>query len=103
MYGDFCGLGGLKLPHKKELEKFISNNDKESITKLLKSGTVELQLFGIEGVCKLERKGIKFNESIYRIIDLIKNKNGCAIVCLGCTINNVKINDIVTGIQAKTR
>ncbi len=99
VFGKNCGIGGVKPEYRIKLNKIIEEHDKSTLIKWLKSATVEIQLYAIDGILTLQNQGYKFDQFILDLIDLIENKEGVAYTCSGCLHWRQSINETVKQIK----
>jgi len=84
IYGESCGIVGKDPIYRLEMNQIIETNDKEKLLDWLKSPVTELQLYAMEAVYKMEKKGMIFTSKVYSMIQLIEKKKGRIKVCSGC-------------------
>ena len=97
-YGSNCGIGGQDPEYRKKLNLLIEKKDKKTLLKWLSCATTELQLYAIEGILDLSRKGIRFKDDSYDLIKRISKKKGDVYTCSGCTHWNRPIHETVKAI-----
>ena len=66
---------------------------------MLKSPTIEIQLYAIEGILRLQKLGVKFDDNDIALIELIANKKGTALFCSGCSTMSDLISETVERIK----
>ncbi len=101
VYGSICGFGGQDPKYREELNLFIEKKDKIALLKWLSSATTELQIYAIDGILSLSKKGVRFKAETYETIKLISQKEGDVYTCSGCTHWNRPIKEIVRTIFVK--
>lgn len=85
LYGSHCGFGGQDPVYREQLNYFIQNKAKKDLQNWLVSATPELQLYAIDGILTLSKKGVRFKDETYALIEVIANKEGNVNTCSGCT------------------
>ena len=101
IYGSACGWAGVPPETRLILEEMVEISDTLMLKKMLASANVETQLYAIEGIYRLKRQGVEFQEQTFDIIRVISNKTGTARTCSGCIYSSASIGDIVKSIQKK--
>ena len=99
------GCGFIPIPTK-DREKFnimIEAKDSTQIIEWIKSGNVELQLYGIEGVYELTKRGISFDSSICNLIQELESRKGFVSYSENCVYWKKEIRNIIPLINAKYR
>lgn len=99
VYGSHCGIAGMEPEYRVKMNKLVESKDTTTLIKWLKSATIEIQLYAIDGILNLKKSGLKFDKSILELIELIENKEGEAYTCSGCTHWNRPINEIIERIK----
>ena len=87
MYGHLCGTAGNRLPYSFKVHQLIEKRDTTTLFKWLRSATIEVQLFAIYGIWCLKKEKMKFDGSVFQLIDQIADKAGFARVCIGGYVN----------------
>lgn len=98
-YGNHCGIAGTAPEYRVKLEELIAQKDTAQLVQWLKSATIEIQLYAIDGILTLKDEGVNFNPEVYELIDSIEKKEGTAFTCSGCIHWNEPINEIVIKIK----
>lgn len=101
VFGSHCGIVGIKPKYRVEMNKLVESKDTLTLIKWLKSATVEIQLYAIDGILTLKKEGLVFDKSLLNLIDLIEKKEGTAYTCAGCLRWNRPINEIIKEIKHK--
>ncbi|AFM04730.1 hypothetical protein Fleli_2358 [Bernardetia litoralis DSM 6794] len=99
VYGSHCGFAGMEPKYRIKMNKLVELKDSTTLIKWLKSATIEIQLYAIDGILNLKKNGLKFDTSTLELIELIENKEGEAYTCSGCTHWNRPINEIIEKIK----
>jgi len=81
------------------MNQLVESKDTKTMIKWLKSTTIEIQLYAIDGILELKKAGLKFDRAVIDLIDIIANKEGSAYTCSGCTHWNQPISEIVERIK----
>ncbi|MFT5819353.1 MAG: hypothetical protein ACI8ZM_000576 [Crocinitomix sp.] len=101
VYGSHCGYAGQDPIYREQLNLYIQKRDKKELQKWLVSATAELQLYAIDGILNLSKKGIRFKDKTYALIEIIANKEGTVNSCAGCTHWNTTIKSEVENLLKK--
>lgn len=82
-YAEKCFLseGGRTISLRKELNRIIDTKDEKILETWIKSPSIEVQLYAIEGIYALQEKGVKFSPDIMNLISIIAKKEGFAFTC----------------------
>ncbi len=96
LYGSHCGIGGQDPEYREKLNLLIKNKDKKELKKWLVSATAEKQLYAIDGILTLSKKGVRFTNDIYELIGIIIKKEGYVNTCSGCIHMKHTIKDEVS-------
>ena len=99
VYGENCGAGAMNSRERMQLNKFISEQNKDSIIRFIKSTSTEKQIYGVEGILKLKDYKIKLSKAELEILKYIINKNGTIKVCNGCIYSNKEIKEVIKQIN----
>jgi hypothetical protein len=99
IYGRQCGFAEQDPAYREKLNKLIATNNKKEISKWMKSATAELQLYAIEGIYALEKKGVQFDPSVLALLPIIEKKEGTVHTCAGCVSHNKPIQETVNEIR----
>lgn len=100
VYGSACSIVGQKPEMRVENDAIVVNKNIKMLTKWLKSTNAERQVYGIDGLYQLKKKGYKLTAEQLRLINIIKNKKGNLNICRGCIYSSDKISSIVKFILA---
>ena len=100
VYGSACSIVGQKPKMREENDVIVENKNIQLLTKWLKSTNTERQVYGIDGLYQLKKKGYKLTAEQLRLINIIKNKKGSLNICRGCIYSTDKISNIVKFILA---
>ena len=96
LYGSRCGIGGQNPEYREKLNLIIRNKDKKELKKWLVNATAELQLYAIDGILTLSKKGVRFKNDTYELIGIIIKKEGYVNTCSGCIRMKRTIKDEVS-------
>jgi hypothetical protein len=96
VYGGHCGYGGIERPEMQELDKMVMKKDRKGLDEWLQSANVEKQVYAVDGLSQLKRKGELITPEEMRMIHAIKNKKGEIRTCSGCIYGNKKISEVVS-------
>jgi len=99
VYGKLCGFIGKEPNYRIKLKQLLEDKDTKTLIQWLKSTTVEIQLYAIEGILTLKKAGLKFDKAVLDLINIIEKKKGTAYTCDGCMHWNDPISDIVKRIK----
>lgn len=99
------GCGFIPIPTKERVKfnTIIEKKDSAQIIEWAKSGNVELQLYGIEGIYELTKRGVSFDSSIYYLIKQLESRKGFVSYCENCIYRKKEIRNIIPLINAKYR
>ncbi|GAB2819329.1 hypothetical protein [Ferruginibacter profundus] len=100
VYGSACSIAGQKPEMREENDVIVENKNVQLLTKWLKSTNTERQVYGIDGLYQLKKKGYQLTAEQARLITIIKNKKGNLNICRGCIYSSDKISSIVKFILA---
>lgn len=98
-YGSYCGYAAIQSEYRVKMSQLVNSKDTTTLINWLKSTTVEIQLYAIDGILTLKKSGLSFDKSVLNLIDLIEKKEGTAHTCSGCMYWNRPISEIVEGIK----
>jgi len=101
VYGANCGMAGINPKYKSQLDSLIKYTDTARLDQWLRSSTVELQLYAIDGLLALEKQGIVIKPYTYFLFDRIRTKKGKAQTCSGCVYMQCAISEQVDIIYKK--
>jgi hypothetical protein len=101
VYGFACSIVGLKPKMREENDLIVKNKNIQQLTMWLKSTNTEKQVYGIDGLFQLKKKGYKLTEEQIRLIKIIKNKKGSLNICNGCIYSSDNISNIVKNILGR--
>lgn len=99
VFGNHCGMGGYKPEYRVKMNKLVKSKDTSTLIQWLKSTTIEIQLYAIEGILTLKKEGIEFEKQVLDLINLIEKKKGRAYTCSGCIRWNESISEIIKRIK----
>lgn len=99
VFGSHCGIDGMEPEYRFVMNQLVESKDTTTLTKWLKSTTVEIQLYAIDGILTLKKTGLRFDKAIIDLIDIISKKEGTAYICSGCNHWNQPISEIVEEIK----
>jgi len=99
VYGSECGFGGKEPEYRIKMNELVKSKDTKTLINWLKSATVEIQLYAIEGILTLKKAGVNFDKNILDLIDIISKKEGSAYTCSGCIHLNQPISETVERIK----
>jgi len=91
VYGTHCGIAGIQPEYRTFMEKLVSERNAQSLEKWLCSETAEIQLYGMEGLYELKKKGYNLTIKQQKLIKIIKSKNGNLRTCSGCIYDQESI------------
>ena len=94
VYGDECGVAGEKIPEMKFIDSLVSNRDKASIMNWVHSSNIAKQIYGLNGLYRLNQNGIPISNSEKQLIHQIMMKKGTIMTCSGCEFEDLEINEI---------
>ena len=100
VYGSACSIVGQKPEMREENDVIVENKNIQLLTKWLKSTNTERQVYGIDGLYQLKKKGYELTTEQVRLINIIKKKKGNLNICRGCIYSSDKISNIVKFILA---
>lgn len=84
VYGEHCGFAGTYPEGRYEIMQFVKSGNKEELLKWLRSANSEKQVYAVDGLYQLCKKGAKLTEEELRMIAFVMHKNGRIQVCHGC-------------------
>lgn len=94
VFGSRCGYTGGRTKGTTEIDRMLAANDKEALLQWLRSPNTEKQLYAVQGLLQLEKKGTPLTEEERQIITFIKHKKGMAYACSGCIHMNREITEL---------
>lgn len=100
VYGGGCGIAGTPTEYQEILDSYLRNNDINSIHRWLKSANTEKQLYALQGLKILQKKGHTQTSDDKRIIKLIKQKEGTVNTCAGCIYSSETIKNVIAEIDS---
>ncbi|MBC7865007.1 MAG: hypothetical protein IAF38_18680, partial [Bacteroidia bacterium] len=95
VYGHYCGIDGVLTEYSMKVDSAIEKKDKALFDKWIRSTSLELQCYGIEGFYILKKQGILPTEEQLKLIALIKKKKGKVSVCQGCVYGEKELSEIL--------
>jgi len=95
VYGNHCGYAGMEPEYRVKMNELVESKDTATLVQWLKSATVEVQLYAIDGILTLKKEGLDFDKSVLDLIDLIEKKEGSAYTCSGCIHWNQPISETI--------
>lgn len=99
VYGNHCGIDGMEPEYRARMNKLVESKDVKTLNRWLRSTTVEIQLYAIEGILTLKNEGVYFDKPVFDLIELIEKKEGTAYICSGCSYWNQPIKEIIERIR----
>jgi len=99
IYGESCGIGGIKPAYRKLLDSIVINKDLETLQLWLTSANTEKQIYALKGIKLLSKVGFKPNKKQEQIIDIIKNKEGYVYTCSGCIYFKDSVKSVIDAIE----
>lgn len=99
VYGNHCGFAGMEPEYRVKMNKLIESKDTNTLVQWLKSATIEIQLYAIDGILTLKKEGVEFDQQVLDLIDLIEKKEGTAFTCSGCIHWNQPIDETIKRIK----
>ena len=99
VYGSHCVIAGMEPEYRVKMNELVKSKDTTTLNKWLKSTTVEIQLYAIDGILTLKQEGVEFDKQVLDLIDLIEKKEGTAYTCSGCIHWNQPINETIKRIK----
>lgn len=99
VFGSSCGWGVQAPEYSGKLSRLLEANDTTSIINWLSSTTVEIQMYGIQGILAMQKKGYQFDDSVFELLKLIEEKEGNVSTCSGCTYGYDPIGQTVKMIR----
>lgn len=100
VYGTRCGFAGSEPRYREKVNQLIASQDTFTLIQWLKSATVEIQLYAIDGILTLKKQDVYFEPWVLQLIETIGKKQGTAYTCSGCNHWNQPISEIVEQIKA---
>jgi hypothetical protein len=100
VYGYACSIAGEMPDMRQELQIIISKKNYQILNDWLKSANTEKQVYAVDGLYQLKRKGYKLTGEQQKLISILKSKKGQLNVCRGCIYSSDSIGEIVNGIIA---
>jgi hypothetical protein len=98
VYGSSCNLG--QTPElREELNTFIENKDIIKINNWLTSQIAEKQVYAIDALYQLRKKGYKFTSEQKRLIEIISEKKDYINICRGCITSSILLRQAITNIK----
>ena len=85
VYGRACGIAGVDPAPRTELEGLLSIGDSLGVIAMLFDKDLVFQVYGAEGVIRLERSGMRFPELILQRVDRLRRSGKKIPVCSGCS------------------
>ncbi len=96
VYGERCGFAGTYPEGRYQTIQFVKNGNKEELLKWLQSANSEKQVYAVDGLFQLCKKGAKLTEEELRMIAFVMHKNGRIRVCSGCLHSEDDIKTVLT-------
>jgi hypothetical protein len=97
VFGHRCGRCGVDPIWEERIIKWVAENSKTELIAWLKSTNTEKQIYAIEGLYYLRKKGNSLTKKEYKIIRSIKKKKGTALCCNGCLYTTRSIWSLTKG------
>ena len=101
IYGKSCSISGVNPKYRTEMNQIISTQNKDKLMAWLKSPIVELQLYAIEAIYKLEKKNVDIPQNVYDFIKIVEKKNGYVNTCNGCYYEYKSVVDVLNELKTK--
>ncbi|GEM_PF-3552348 len=84
-YSMGCGETGNDLPlQAKQMLRWVETGNIRKLVEWIKSPNFELQAYAVEGVTRIQKKGIQLENKVLEIIDHLKGRNSIILHCAGC-------------------
>ena len=103
VYGNHCGFAGMEPEYRVKMNELIESKDTVTLVQWLKSATIEIQLYAIDGILTLKKEGVDFDKQVLDLIDIIEKKEGTAYTCSGCIHWNQPIDETIKRIKKKNK
>lgn len=100
-FGYRCGIAGQASGTEIFVRKLVEQQDTAGLVTLLKSPQVEYQLYAIDAILALTKNGIKFDDKVYKIIDIVSLRKGMVHTCIGCLAADKSIAEIINEIKKR--
>lgn len=101
VYGSSCGIVGSPTEYQQKLDSLIKEKNIPTILSWLKSPNAEKQLYAIQGLQRLERKGFTLDKKDKNLIKVIGQKEGEVNTCSGCLFYTSPISKIVESLNSQ--
>jgi hypothetical protein len=95
IYGEHCGIAGTNPNEKDTIDKFVKNKDRNNLLNWLRSTNTEKQIYAVDGLFQLNKRGVKFTEKEMWMINWVLIKKGTIHSCHGCMYGNDEIASVV--------
>ncbi len=99
VYGDGCGIAGTPPAGKKEIDKWVREDNKLEMKKWLTATNTEKQIYAIDGLLQLKAKGILLSKEEIEIMKYVSQKGGNIHVCDGCIYSQDSIENRTSGFK----
>lgn len=96
-YGNKCGCAGIRPFGRVQMERWVSVSDTTHLTQWLLSANTEKQLYALDGLDRLKKKGILPSKQTLKVIQYVMYKKGSVLNCSMCNYSHTEIGTITVG------
>lgn len=100
VFGYRCYIDASKPVMREQLDTLVKERNMKVLNSWLRSPNAEKQVYAIDGLLQLKRKGVKLTKDMLQLMEIIKRKKGYIQICIGCIQTNGDINFMVKEIMA---
>ena len=88
VYGEACGFSGTDPVGRRQVDKWVLEKNKPELLRWLKSTNTEKQVYAVDGLLQLRKRGMKLADNEMSVMKCIIKKRGTINACSGCTYYN---------------
>lgn len=101
IYGTNCGNQSTPLPMRSRLIEALENDDMPQIKRWLASGSIEKQMYGLEGMLRFKYEGVNLGAKMEQLITTIGKMEGEMNVCFGAGVERRSISAVTDELYAR--
>jgi hypothetical protein len=103
IYGYRCGLAGSAPYGYMKMSSYVEANDKAALVKWLQSASSQKQVYAVQGIYLLCKKGEKITPDEWKMIGYVKSKKGAIRTCSGCLHSWDEISEVTKEFKFKEK
>lgn len=95
VYGNYCGMAATAPKERRMVKSWVRSNNSRALLSWLTSPNTEKQVYAVDGLLQLRKRGYKLDKVTLQIIKYIVGKNGTIRTCDGCIEGAQQITDLI--------